>query len=286
MSHTSPHILDVTAETFDRDVLERSRTVPVVIDFWAAWCGPCRMLAPVLERLAVEYDGRFVLAKVDTEAAPELAAGFSVNSIPAVFGLRDGRVIDSFTGVLGESAIRSFLERLMPDPAEQLAIEADALAASDPEAAVAKYRAALDQDSHLARARIGLGRVLLQRGRIEEALAQVQALERRGYLEPEAETLKAELILESGGREAGGLEAARAAVAADPGNLTLQFQLAEALASARLYDEALAVALDLVERDRRGVGEPARQLMLAVFNVLPPESAVVADFRRRLSLVL
>ncbi len=286
MSNTSPYILDVTAENFERDVMTRSREVPVVIDFWAPWCAPCRALGPVLERLATESDGRFVLAKIDTEAAPELAGGFGVSSIPAVYGLRDGRVVDSFVGVLGETDLRAFLDRLMPGPAEQKAIEADSLAATDPEAAETAYRAAIELDPALVRAKLGLGRLLLANGRGDEARALIEALERRGYLEPEAEVLKAELTLEAGGREAGSVESARAALADQPDDLTLRFALAEALASAGQYEEALALALDLVDRDRRGVGEPARQLMLAVFNVLPAESPLVSDYRRRLSLVL
>src|SRR3954452_2254365 len=132
MSTNNPWIVETTRETFEKDVIEASRDRPVVVDFWAEWCGPCRMLGPILERLAEEYDGKFVLVKADTEVLPEVAGSFGVRSIPAVFGLRDGKVRDSFVGVLAESAIRSFLDGLMPTPAEAMVKEARELEATDP----------------------------------------------------------------------------------------------------------------------------------------------------------
>jgi putative thioredoxin len=286
MSDKSPHVVEATRDTFERDAIERSRDVPVVVDFWAEWCGPCRMLGPVLERLAGEYGGKFVLVKADTERMPEVAAGFGVRSIPAVFGLRDGQVVDGFVGVLAESAIRAFLDRLLPTPAEALAAEAGRLEATDPRAAEAKYREALTLAPDEPRAKVGLARLALAGGRVEEARRLVANLERRGFLEPEAERLKAELTLRDQARAAGGVEDARAAVAADPGDLGRRLKLAEALAAAGQYPEALDIGLDLVERDRKGVGEEARKMMLAIFQLLPADSELVADYRRKLSFVL
>ncbi len=286
MTAQSSQIVELTPENFAVEAIERSKQVPVVVDFWAEWCQPCRMLGPVLEKLAVEYGGKFVLAKANTERMSEIASGFGVRSIPAVFGIKDGQVVDSFVGALPESAIRAWLDGIMPTPAEILLSEASKLEKSDPEAAGAKYREALALAPTDPRGRIGLGRVALSLGRPEEARAVVEELERRGFLEPEAETLKAELTLHAGDAQAGDLGDLEAAHRAAPRDKEAQFKYAEALASAGRYDESLGLALDLVERDRRGAGEPARKLMLAVFQLLPPDSPLAIDYRRRLSLAL
>ena len=128
---SSSFVFDATAENFQQDVIERSHSVPIVMDFWASWCGPCLALGPILEKLAREYDGKFLLAKVNTDKETELALQFGVRSIPAVFGVRDGKPIDAFVGVQPESAIKSWLDRLMPTPAETLAAEAAKLERSD-----------------------------------------------------------------------------------------------------------------------------------------------------------
>lgn len=284
---SSPYILDATSETFSAEVIERSRTVPVVVDFWAAWCQPCRMLGPVLEKLAREYAGKFVLVKVDTDRSPEISASLGVRSLPSVFGVRDGEVLDAFAGVQPESMIRGWLDRLLPSPAEALAIEALGLEPTDPKGAEAKYAEALALEPDLPRARVGAARLALADGRVDEAAAAIAALERQGYLEPEAERLKAEIVLRRRGADGGETVAsARAALEAKPDDLERKLHLAEALAATGGYEEALALCLDLVERDRKGLGERARQTMLAVFQLLPGDSPLATDYRRRLSFAL
>jgi putative thioredoxin len=285
----SSYVIEATANNFQREVIERSADVPVVIDFWAEWCGPCRMLGPVLERLAEEYGGQFVLAKVDIDREPGLSADFGVRSIPTVFAVRDGQVVDGFIGVQPETAIRAWLERLLPTPAQRMVSDARRLEGDDPRAAEARYNAALALDPDLAPAQIGLARVALADGRLEDAQARILEMERKnGFLEPEAERLKAEIVLRLQGKEAGGsVEGARAALAEHPDDPELKFQLAEALAAAGQYADALALCLELVERHRKTpVGERARQTMIAIFQVLPPGSEVVTEYQRQLSMVL
>src|SRR3954465_642640 len=168
---TNLFIVETTESTFEQDVIERSIDVPVVVDFWANWCQPCRVLGPVLEKLAREADGKFVLVKADTELVPNIAAGFGVRSIPAVFGIKDGRVVDSFLGALPESAIRAWLERLMPTPAEQKVADARRLSATAPHVAESLYREALELAPNDPSARVGLAQVMLARGSIDEGLA-------------------------------------------------------------------------------------------------------------------
>jgi putative thioredoxin len=281
-----PHVIEATTETFGRDVIERSSSVPVVVDFWASWCGPCRMLGPILEKLAGEYGGKFLLAKVDTDRNPELAAQFGVRSIPAVFALRDAQVVDAFTGASPESAIRSWLNRLLPSEAELLAQDAALLEGTDPDSATEKYNQALTLQSDLPQAQIGLARIALAKEEFEDAHARIAALERRGFLEPEAERLKAELVLRNGAAGLQTVDAVRARLVASPNDPERKFELAEALAAAGDYAQALALCLELVERDRKGIGEQARQVMLAIFRLLPAGDELVTEYQRQLSLVL
>ena len=288
MSEPVPNasVVETTAENFLGEVVERSHRVPVVVDFWAEWCQPCRILGPVLEKLANEYGGRFVLAKADTERLSDVASGFGVRSIPAVFAIKGGQVVDSFVGVLPESAIRAWLDRIMPTPAEILVVEARGLEGSDPDASEARYREALALVPSGPSARIGLGRLAMAKGRTSEARQLLEQLERRGFLEPEAEALKAELTLRGNAESVGSLDQLRADHLARPLDKQATLKLAEALASAGESEEALRLALELVESDRRGTGETARKLMLAIFQLLPPDSGLSNDYRRRLSVAL
>ena len=286
MPAASNWVIETNDADFERDVIERSRTQPVVVDFWAEWCGPCRMLGPVLEKLAEEAQGKFLLAKAEVERTQQVAAAWGVSSIPAVFGVRGGQIVDQFIGVFPEPQLREWLDRLLPSPAEVLSAEAAELATRDPAAAEAKLREALKLAPQQASIKLQLARLLAGQDRTDESEQLLQELSERGYLEPEAEELLAELALRKMARESGGVAQARAALAAAPGDHQAKWKLAQALAGERQYEEALQHALELVQLDRRGLGEPARELMVELFRVLGPDHELTSTYRRKLSSAL
>jgi putative thioredoxin len=221
------------------------------------------------------------LVKADADRLQEAALQFQVQSIPAVFGVLAGEVVDFFAGALPETQIRTWLDRLLQGA--RLA-EAQRLEATDPQRAELTYREILGQQPEDANALIGLGRLLVAQQRGEEAQAILKQLESRGFLEPEAEKLKVTLELRGQGNV--DVAALRQASEADPGNLELRLQLAQALAGSGVYADAFEICLALVERDRYGVGERARQAMVDIFRVLPEGSELVHDYRRKLAMLL
>lgn len=281
VQHDSPWIVDATAETFAAEVLTRSQEVLVVVDFWAPWCAPCRMLGPVLEKLAKEYDGGFVLVKADTEKLPEAAVQFGVQGIPAVFAVVDGKIANAFSGALPEAELREWIDQTLVISSFAEAVRLEELA---PEAALAKYQTLAARDPRNTDVKIGLARMLLQQDRVDECQAVIAELEARGFLEPEAEKVKATLDLH--GMKDDHLADTRAAAAAKPDDYDLQFQLAESLAGAEQFEEAMEICLALIEKDRHGAGEPSHKLMLEIFRALPDDSPLVGPYRRKLSMLL
>ncbi len=273
-------ILETTDDSFEADAIARSHESLVIVDFWSDTCQPCRLLAPVLEKVVNEFEGAVLLVKANTEQAPATAQEFQVQTVPTVFAILDGQIADSFQGLIPEEDIREWFSAILRH--KQLAMLKQ-LETSDAESAEQQYREILATDAESPHANIGLARSLAARGLNDDALAVITMLEERGFLEPEAEQVKASLSLS---QETIDLPAARDAVSQRPDDFEALLSLSEALAAAGESEEAMEIALSLIEKDRQATGNQAHQLMLNIFKSLAEDAELVSTFRRRLAMTL
>lgn len=276
---------DVGLDNFQTHVLETSMHTPVVVDFWAPWCEPCKVLKPLLERLAAEYAGRFVLAKINADENPELAQQFGVRSIPAVKVVAEGRIVDEFSGALPEGELRAFLQRLLPSPAEPLRAEAAALlAAGRREEALACLVEASRLDPTNEAVRLDGIELLLELERKDEAAALLAT--DFTQLAERAEALRARLALAAEPVDTAALDARLAANADDH---AARLERARALAAGGRYREALEDALTVVRRDRFFDDGAGRKTMIELFALLAGSEHhddLVREYRRALSTAL
>jgi putative thioredoxin len=280
----APSIINTTMETFQNDVIQQSTIRPVVVDFWADWCGPCKQLIPILEKLTTEAKGAFCLVKVNVDQNPEIAQAFGVQSIPFVVAMLDGQPVSHFAGVKPEPELRAWLKSFMPSPAAE-AFEQGQQHEADgtPELAEACYRKASELEPEIAQFRINHARVLLELNRDQECREIIDELNKRGYLEPEAQTLVAQLEMRSQVEESGGVAEAKKALEANPDDLTLKLKLAEAYGADSRFEEACELCLELVQKNRDGVGVQAKEVMVGLLQVMGSKSRLAADFRKRLA---
>jgi putative thioredoxin len=276
----------VAQEDFQREVLDRSRERPVVVDFWAPWCGPCRALGPVLERLAAQRQGAFLLAKVNIDEAQELAYEYGIEAIPAIRAFRDGRAVLGFNGLLPEPQLNDFLDRIVPSEVDTLVHRAATLEATDAPEAEALYRRAVEQDRNHEAAVLGLVRVLVNRGEEAEASELLTRVGPRGALGEEAERLDAILWLRRRGREIGDLATAQQRLDAEPQNAVRRYEMGTALAAAGRYAEALPVLLAAAEADHQLARAKVREVMVKVFQVIGVRSPLADEYRDKLSRLL
>jgi putative thioredoxin len=277
---TANYVRDIDAAAFQREVVERSKEVPVVVDFWAAWCGPCKVLGPLLERLAGEFEGGFELAKVDVDSNQALAGQFGVQGIPTVVGFRDGQPISQFTGALPEASVREWLGEIIPSEADLLVTTADdLLAEGDAAAAERVFREALIVAPRHQDAGIGLASLLIDTDRNEEALNLLQPL----TPSPEVERLQAAARM--GTVDTKAIPDLEARLATDPDNAPVRIELGKALAADQQFEPSLEALLEAVAHGGETRDE-ARQAMLDVFEVLGSEHELTAAYRRRLASAL
>ena len=280
------HSKEVTAESFAIDVLEASKRVPVVVDFWAPWCAPCRALKPVLEKLAAEYGGQFVLAKVNTDENAAIASQFGVRGIPSVMGFRDGSVAAEFTGALPESAVRAFLGKLIPSAGERLRLAAAAAtAAGDFEAAESRLRDALDIEPRNRVARLDLAELLIARQAWSEADLVLRDIPEH-EMEDRARQLSSRVAVWKKALTLPGIADLRAALERSPQDLELRLKFSDRCVADGDLEAALESLLVVVRADRGILRDRARKAMLEVFSMAGAEAEMVGRYRKLLASAL
>ncbi|MEW6314655.1 MAG: co-chaperone YbbN [Pseudomonadota bacterium] len=276
---------DVTTENFAQSVLAASHKAPVLVDFWAPWCAPCRTLKPILEKLANEYQGKFLLAKVNSDEYPGLAMQYGVRGIPNVKAFVNGNLADEFSGALPEATVREFIERLLPSPAETLRQQALQLATTGNVAhALQLLEEATRLDPTHADTIADRITLLIELGRAQDAGNLISALPEDMQQHPRIKQLGARLRFMQGG--GGDAQALRERIAANADDLDARLALANLSASNHDYATAFEQLLEIVQRNRTFQDDAGRKTMLALFEVLGDDNDVVRQYRRLLASAL
>jgi putative thioredoxin len=287
MNPSGQYIFDVSMSDFQRKVIDGSSRTPVVVDFHAEWCGPCKVLGPLLEKIVSSYNGKMALAKVDIDKNPQLADMFGIHSVPSVKIFVDGQVADEFTGLMPETDIRAILDSLGGDETEQLLEHASRLAADDHiEEAESVYAGILAKNPENSAARIGLARVKIAQGEDDDARALLAAVGTADSRFDEARSLLALFDFFTVCEHGGGFEACRTVAEKAPEDLEARYTLGCCHIAHDRFTDAMDLFLSIVAKDR-GFGEgKAQKAMLALFTVLGRGNETAEEYRKKLAMVL
>ncbi len=285
-------VKDSSDMAFTADVIEASNDVPVIVDFWAPWCGPCKQLMPRLEKAVKAAEGKVKLVKINTQDHNGVASQLGVRSIPAVYAFKDGKPVDGFMGAQPDTALNEFIARLTgeTDPKEEaktlVARARDSLAAGDPGGAAQDFAGALSLDNENAAARAGLARLYLDGGNDEGALQLLQDAPPSVQEDPEITALKSKFDLRPAKNEPDPTADLAAKVNADPDDLDARLELAKALVGAGRNSDAVDHLLYSIQKNRGHNGEAARLFLLTIFEAEGTESEISTNGRKRLSSIL
>jgi putative thioredoxin len=287
-------IKDSSIETFAADVLEASREVPVIVDFWAPWCGPCKQLGPALEKAVTDAKGAVRLVKVNIDENPEIAQQLRIKSIPTVYAFKDGQPVDGFMGAIPESQIKAFVAQLTGDGGhgglghaqEVLAMADEAFASGDVGNAAQAYAHVLQDEPGHPKAVAGLARCYLKSGDIERAKQTLQIVRPDGAGDESIRAVEAEVKLREQAGAVGDTAPLRAKLEANPNDHQARYDLALALDAGGDRDGALDALLEIVRRDRKWNEEAARKHLVTLFEAMGPTDPRTVAGRRRLSSIL
>jgi len=276
--------IDASEADFQQSVIEESKKRLVLVDFWAPWCGPCRSLTPVIEKLAQEYAGRFLLARVNSDENQSLAGQFGVRSIPNVKAFSDGKMVDEFAGAVPEGTVRQFIERLLPSPAEEQRHTAmQAYASGNADTALASLEAAQSLEPNNDNVRLDRAEILIDLGRSEDAEALFDELAPLAKMDSRVEHLRALLTFSDTGQAGVSTDQLEARVSQNSTDLDSRLALAKQYVAAKQFEPALNHLLEIIQTDRQFGEDAGRKTMLAVFELLGNEHQLTRQYRRLLA---
>jgi putative thioredoxin len=281
------HVFDATTETFEAEVLQKSLQVPVLVDFWATWCGPCKTLGPTLEKLAGEYNGAFRLAKVDVDKQQEIAAAFQIRSVPTVFLVKGGQIVDGFPGAVPEGQLREFLKQHGVEPGQAANEEpvAEEVAPVDAHAQVVTLRKAIETEPDKAELKLDLALALLKTGAAVEAQTLLDTLPANLATDDRAIRARSRLNFATLLKDAPPVEVLQAAIASNPDDLRARHLLGTQQLLAGKEQAALEQFMEMLRRDRGYEDGLPKKVLIDAFRVVEDES-LVGQYRRKMSSLL